>query len=244
MTDDNHPPQPIADLLVKMGHKLPAPVNAIVGYTRMLLEGLAGPLNEMQAADLARIHHNSLQLLAMLSDIQTYARLEAGQLAAEAECGRFAMGDVLAQAAQAARERLGGKPLALAVLCEDDLPSVCGVANFTAQVLENLLGHLLEFMTEGEITLSAGHSPENLRGQPAVQVIVAGQGASLPLHHPATIFEPLHDLRSAEGEVVGNTGLRLAVARALVALQGGELWLAQLPPGMAVFCLLLSLADE
>ncbi|WP_410961982.1 sensor histidine kinase, partial [Salmonella sp. SAL4457] len=69
-----------SQFLANMSHEFRTPLNAILGYTRMLLQGVSGPLADEQSKDLSRVDSNASTLLSLINDILDISRIEAGKM--------------------------------------------------------------------------------------------------------------------------------------------------------------------
>src|SRR3972149_5283068 len=66
--------------LANMSHELRTPLNSIIGFSRGILKGIDGPINETQAQDLTAIYNSGQHLLGLINDILDLSRIEAGKM--------------------------------------------------------------------------------------------------------------------------------------------------------------------
>src|SRR5262249_4433553 len=69
-----------SDFLANMSHELRTPLNSIIGFSRVILKGIDGPLTEMQEQDLTTIYNSGLHLLNLINDILDQAKIAAGKM--------------------------------------------------------------------------------------------------------------------------------------------------------------------
>ena len=202
--------------LAIMSHELRTPLNAIGGYTELLQLGLRGEVTSAQIEDLIRIRRSKDHLLAVISDILTFARAEAGVLpltmvaVGVAELIRDAV-DMLGPQYEAKGVRLEVAPVPVDVFLRGDREKV-------QQVVLNLLSNALKFTEpRGEVVLSC-----QVDGG-VVRISVRDSGIGIAPERLADIFEPFVQVDGSLTRRVGGAGLGLAIARNLTTAMGGEL---------------------
>ena len=205
-----------SSFLANMSHELVTPLNAIGGYVTLLQMGLRGPVTAEQEVDLARIRHNQLHLVALISEILTFVRSEGGQLEyrfAEVSVQQ-ALHDVSDMLQGAADER----QLTLVVSVGDDAV-MWADADRLRQILLNLVMNAVKYATGagGQIALSITSRSHT------VAIHVSDNGPGIPGDKLAAIFEPFVQLTSELTERRGGVGLGLAISRELARRMGGEL---------------------
>jgi len=221
--------------LATMSHELRTPLNSILGFTGVLLKGLAGPLNEEQARQLGMVREGGRHLLALITDILDISKIEAGQLQIEHKpfnpCA--ALREVHAALLPAAET----KGLALTCDCAPDLSEpIMGDDRRFRQVLYNLIGNAIKFTAQGNI----GVSLQSQSGELLATVTDTGPGIPPELHD--RLFEPFQQLDAGLGRSQEGTGLGLAVSARLAALMGGRIAFASQPGVGSTFCLHLPLS--
>jgi signal transduction histidine kinase len=203
-----------SQFLRRMSHDLRSPMNAIIGYTRLLRRRLADRVNEREARNLANIETSSGNLLNLINDILDLSRVEAGRI------------------------EVNERPVDLRTLieeCADSLESIVreGVVlrrdladvgllhsdpDRLRQVIMNLIGNATKFTEEGTITLSL-HRHDNK----VVELSIADTGIGIPADDLPHIFDEFRQVERQGGEQSEGTGLGLAIAKKTVDLLGGEL---------------------
>ena len=202
-----------SQFLRRMSHDLRSPMNAIIGYTRLLRRRLADRVDEREARNLANIETSSTNLLNLINDILDLSRIEAGRI----EVIRQPV-DVrdLAQECADSLESIVKEDVVLRREL-DDVGEISCDPDRLRQVLMNLLGNATKFTDAGTITLSVKQDGDN------VELSVADTGIGIPPEDLPHIFDEFRQVERQGGEQSEGTGLGLAIAKKTVELLGGEI---------------------
>ncbi|MEJ2759350.1 MAG: GAF domain-containing protein, partial [Anaerolineales bacterium] len=111
-----------SEFLANMSHELRTPLNSIIGFSRVILKGIDGPINEIQEQDLQAIHHSGQHLLDMINNILDLSKIEAGKM--ELNIEEIALDDVLDSVISTARGLVKEKSIKLLTDIPEDLPLV------------------------------------------------------------------------------------------------------------------------
>jgi signal transduction histidine kinase len=224
-----------SQFLANMSHEFRTPLNAILGYTSLLLEGVAGPLNDKQERNLARVDSNAQHLLALINDILDISRIEAGRMPLTIESIDVAtlVREVLAELEPlVARSRL-----TVSTTMEPDLPVVEGDRAKVKQILVNLVSNAVKFTPAGSVAIGvAAGGPEG-----PVRVSVADTGIGIDPSDQEKIFEDFQQADPSTERRYGGAGLGLAISRRLAHMQSGRLELASQPGQGSTFTLVMPL---
>jgi signal transduction histidine kinase len=207
-----------SQFLASMSHELRTPMNAVLGYTRMLLMNVYGELPEKVRDVHQRIDKSGRHLLGLINDVLDFSKIEAGQLALT--INPYSIRDVIQAVVASTQSLATEKNLALKITVPADLPAVSGDERRIAQVLLNLVGNAIKFTDAGEVRIDAAAD----NGE--VLVSVSDTGPGIAEADQVKIFE---EFRQAEGSITqrkGGTGLGLAIAKRIVELHGGKIWVA------------------
>ena len=137
-----------SEFLANMSHELRTPMNAILGFTELIRDGVYGEVSPKVTAMLERIQANGRHLLGLINDVLDLSKIEAGQL--NLETADYALRDVV-QTVQATTESLAAeKKLGLRIELPDVLPPARGDERRIAQVLLNLVGNAIKFTEAGD----------------------------------------------------------------------------------------------
>jgi len=217
--------------LATMSHELRSPLNSIIGFTALLLEGAAGPLSTAQLEQLRIVQDASLHLLDIINDILDLAKIEAD--AVVVTCTEFDMQALVRRMADRFSVLAAGKGLYLRRQGEQPKVAMAGDARHVEQVLGNLLSNAIKFTANGGVTVSVVPVGDEVR------VSVADTGPGIAESDRPRLFQLFSQLEPADGGIVHGTGLGLAIARRLAEAMGGRIELDSVPGAGSTFTLVL-----
>ena len=203
--------------LANMSHELRTPLNAIIGFSEVMEARLFGELNEKQHEYVRDILQSGQHLLSLINDILDLSKVETGRV--ELATSRFDLAAAVGNAMTLMRERATRSGIRLVQKLDPSIRSITADERRLKQVLINLLSNAVKFTNEGgSVTLRVE------RSDPGIHVSVADTGIGIAPEEQAIVFE---EFRQASGERAREegTGLGLALARRLVELHGGRIWL-------------------
>ena len=207
--------------LANISHDLRTPLTAVITNAEILRDGILGDLTPRQLESVRGIISGGRQLLNQVGEILTYARGAANQLALVSS--RFAIKEVLEQVSKLNESLLKKKRLTLWVESEPGLSPVIADREKIAHVVGNLLGNAIEFTPSGgRVWLRASRSPGDVPEAQLVEVGDTGVGIA-PEHHDL-IFREFAQVDATPSRPHHGTGLGLTIARKLVELHGGRIW--------------------
>jgi len=227
-----------SQFLTVMSHELRTPLNAIVGYQDLLEAEVAGPLTDMQREHLGRIKTGARQLIELINQILSLARIESGREEVVRE--PLDLGEVVCEVAALMEALAAQKGLRLTTAIPERPVRIESDPGKVRQVLMNLLGNAVKFTGEGTIEVSV----ESTEEQATLRVRDTGMG--IPDELRERVFEPFVQADSSPTRGYGGTGLGLAVSRELARLLGGELSIEQSSPSGSSFDFMLPIrpADQ
>jgi PAS domain S-box-containing protein len=208
------------DFLAAMSHELRTPLNSIIGFSRVILKGIDGPVTDMQRNDLQTIHDSGKHLLGLVNDILDQAKIEANKMELAREV--FNLEEVIKGVMASAVGLKKEKPIRLYTELPPNFPNAFGDEFRTRQILLNLISNAIKFTEEGSVTTSAYVIYEN--DQPFIQVSVTDTGIGIKSEDFDKLFESFQQVDNSTTRAAEGTGLGLPLARSLAHLQGGRIW--------------------
>ena len=204
-----------AEFLAVMSHELRTPLNAIAGYAELLSLGVSGQLSEKQADAVARIRTNQQHLLALIDDVLSFAKIEAGTTMVTPQHVRLR--NALDELEPHVRPELLQKKLTMSYDPGDPGLEVVADPTKLRQILLNVLGNAIKFTpTGGRIALDV------LRDSEFARIRVADSGIGVPTENLEQIFEPFFQVDSGTTREYPGVGLGLAISRDLARAMGGD----------------------
>lgn len=208
-----------SQFLASMSHELRTPLNSIIGFSRVMLKGIDGPLTDMQEQDLTTIYNSGNHLLNLINDILDQAKIEANEL--NLKFAYFEIKPMIESVRSIAIGMLKEKTLDLLVEVAPNLPQPYGDEFRSRQILLNLVSNAIKFTQEGSITIRA-YLIEGQVGH-MIRIDVVDSGIGIAEEDLPTVFEQFRQVDSSLTRTVGGTGLGLPISRSLAELQGGQL---------------------
>jgi GAF domain-containing protein/CheY-like chemotaxis protein/anti-sigma regulatory factor (Ser/Thr protein kinase) len=207
--------------LANMSHELRTPLNSIIGFSRVMLKGISGPLTEMQEQDLSTIYNSGNHLLNLINDILDQAKIEANQL--KLETAYFDIKNVVEGGKSIAVGLLKDKPeLEFLVDVAPNLPQAYGDEFRSRQILINLLSNAIKFTNDGGVHLRV-YAVHDDDGDVMLRMDVTDSGIGIEEEDLPAVFEQFQQVDSSLTRTAGGTGLGLPISKSLAELQGGNL---------------------
>ncbi len=207
--------------LANVSHDLRTPLTAVITHAEILRDGILGDLTPRQLESVRGIISGGRQLLNQVGEILTYARGAANQLTLVPTT--FHLREVLEQVSALNESLLKKKRISLAVDTEHELPLVSADREKIAHVVGNLLGNAIDFTPAGgRVWLHATRAPGE--ALPSVRVEVGDTGVGIASEHHDLIFREFAQVDSTASRPHHGTGLGLTIARKLVELHQGRIW--------------------
>jgi len=212
-----------SQFLANMSHELRTPLNSIIGFSRVILKGIDGPLTDMQQTDLQAIYESGQHLLGLINDVLNISKIEAGKM--ELTFESVDLNEVIRGVMATAIALVKDKFIELQQSVPSDLPPVYGDTRRIRQVLLNLVSNAAKFTEEGYIRVeveAASPLEEGQEGEVVIAVIDSGMG--IPPAKIRDIFEPFTQVDASSTRRVGGTGLGLSISKHFVEMHGGRIW--------------------
>jgi signal transduction histidine kinase len=208
--------------LANISHDLRTPLTAVITHAEILRDGILGELTDRQLDSIGGIISGGRQLLGQVGEILTYARGAANQLILSPS--RFHLRAVVSQLRALNESLVTRKGLHLEAEVADDLDPVTADREKVAHIVGNLLGNAIDFTPQGgRVWVRAWRAVGPAGAECVVEVGDTGIGID-PEHHEL-VFREFAQVDSSASRQHHGTGLGLTIARKLVELHGGRIWL-------------------
>jgi PAS domain S-box-containing protein len=205
-----------SQFLANMSHELRTPLNSIIGYTKLILDGIEGEITEEQRKDLQTVYNNSQSLLALINDLLDLSKIEAGRVTVSDEA--FTLTELLDEVLPAIRRLAEGKKLALEYSVAPTIDHLYADRAKTKQTLINLLGNAVKFTEKGGIKLNIAE------GDGEFIFSVSDTGLGIKKEDLEVIFDSFKQVGPAQIAGFEGSGLGLAISKQFVEMQGGRIW--------------------
>jgi two-component system sensor histidine kinase BarA len=221
-----------SNFLATISHELRTPLTSVIGYSEMLLDGLAGPLAPEQREYVATIMEKGDHLLQMITSILDVSKIESGQL--KLTLSEVNLAEVVEEAFRTVVPLASKKGQTLDLVVEGTLPVMQIDREKVRQILVNLLGNAVKFTPQnGKIELWAGLGPASqvpdetdpfdpFVGQ-EVRVRVTDTGIGIPGDQHQKIFENFYQVDSSSTREYGGAGIGLSIAKSYAEAHGGRI---------------------
>lgn len=227
-----------SEFLSTMSHELRTPMNAIEGFSSIMLSRMGGvDYNEKTERYLNKVQSNSQRLLHLINDFLDLSRIESGRL--ELAYLPIAPADMVQKWKDELEVLVEKKDVAFEVSIDPNLPeTIYGDEEALSKIATNLLGNAFKFTSQGKVELKLERRAENM----AIQVTDTGIG--IPPHAREFIFDEFRQVDQSSKRVYGGTGLGLAIVQKFVREMGGTVSLESEVGKGSTFTVLLPIQTE
>lgn len=206
--------------LANMSHELRTPLNSIIGFSRVILKGIDGPVTDLQEQDLTAIYNAGTHLLGLINDILDISRIEAGKMELGFEVVDLV--NLITSVMSTAKGLVKERSVRLETYFEPNLPLIKADPTRLRQVILNLLQNASKFTEEGTISVKVVRQI-NTRGKQEVMISVSDTGTGIAPGDQEKLFEPFTQVDASPTRKAGGTGLGLSITRNLIELHGGQI---------------------
>ena len=206
--------------LANMSHELRTPLNSIIGFSRVILKGIDGPISDLQRQDLTAIYNSGQHLLGLINDMLDLAKIEAGKMDMAFE--ETDVAEIITSVMSTASGLVKDKPIRLTHRLPQVLPHVRADPIRVRQVLLNLLSNAAKFTEQGEISVEAV-AQRDAAGIDEVVVRVSDTGPGISEADQAKLFQAFSQVDDSPTRRTGGSGLGLSISQQLIQLQGGRI---------------------
>ncbi|MFN8398836.1 MAG: GAF domain-containing protein [Anaerolineales bacterium] len=209
-----------SQFLANMSHELRTPLNSIIGFSRVILKGIDGPVTELMQQDLTAIYNSGQHLLGLINDILDSAKIEAGKM--ELAFDEVNIQDLTHSVLSTMSGLIKDKPIEMRQFIEQNTPTVRADAIRIRQVMINLLSNAAKFTEEGSITVNVSSYREE--GKKLVKISVTDTGAGISAQDQEKLFQAFSQVDASPTRKSGGTGLGLSICKQLINMHGGQIW--------------------
>lgn len=205
-----------SEFLTRMSHEFRTPMNAILGFTELMLDEVYGEISPSLRRPLTDVQANGKHLLHLINDVLDLSKIEAGRM--ELTLSEYSVRDVVDAVAGSLRSLAAEKDLAFVAGAQKDIPLAIGDQRRITQCLMNLAGNALKFTRQGRIELWV-----ELQGKTLVYR-VSDTGIGIPRDQIDHLFQEFQQLDPTIAHEFGGTGLGLSITRKFIEMHGGRIW--------------------
>jgi PAS domain S-box-containing protein len=203
-----------SEFLASMSHELRTPINALIGYSALLLDGVLGDVNPKQRDALVRGRAAAEHLLNLINDILDLAKIEAGKMPLHLE--DVSLRDVTLEVTQQIEPMVRKKQLDFVIDVANDCPVIYTDRTKVKQILLNLLSNAVKFTNHGRVAVEAQCAPGGVR------IDVVDTGIGIRPSDLQAIWEDFRQVDQSRTREFGGTGLGLSITRKLLERLGGS----------------------
>jgi len=204
-----------SSFLATMSHELRTPLNSIIGFTGILLKGLAGPLNEEQLKQMTMVQNSSRHLLALINDVLDISKIETGQLVLSVTS--FELRPSIERMVGLVSPMAEKKGIEIRMDIQDDIGTAANDQRRLEQVILNLLNNAVKFTEKGHVRISCRSENDHCL------LSVSDTGIGIRPEEIPVIFQPFHQIDTGLARRHEGTGLGLSICKKLLDTMGGTI---------------------
>ncbi|MDX1437657.1 MAG: ATP-binding protein, partial [Anaerolineales bacterium] len=208
-----------SQFLANMSHELRTPLNSIIGFSRVILKGIDGPVTKLQEQDLTAIYNAGQHLLGLINNILDLSKVEAGKM--EFNIEEVDLADLIENVMFTTAGLIKNKPIQIHKNIDPTVPAIEADPLRIRQVLLNLLSNAAKFTEEGSISVTC--RLEDTVDGPAVLVSVRDTGPGVAPEDLEKLFLPFSQVDASPTRKTGGTGLGLSISKHLIEMHGGKI---------------------
>jgi len=210
-----------SDFVSIISHELRTPLTSIKESVSLVLDGVAGPLNENQGEFLTIAKNNIDRFTRLITDILDFSKLESGEIIMHKK--KAGINEVIKEVCAASRPGVEKKGMSLELELSIGLDDIWFDPEKIKQVLNNLISNAIKFNKEkGKIKIFSGQ--EQIDGRDAIKVTIEDTGIGISKDEILNLFNHFSPLDTSLTRSNSGIGLGLAVSKRIIALHGGDMW--------------------
>ncbi|MEM6423715.1 MAG: ATP-binding protein [Cyanobacteria bacterium P01_D01_bin.128] len=225
-----------SEFLANTSHELRTPLNGMIGFLRLVLDGMADDPDE-QEDFIREAHQSALHLLNLINDVLDIAKIEAGKM--QIDMGTVELEELFSNVENFTRPQAEQKGLAYEISMPPTRDNILLQGNYQRllQVMLNLIGNAIKFTHEGSVTVNAEvkHQKVTFQGKEwpgMVKIKVADTGIGVSLEKQDRLFQTFSQVDGERTRQYGGTGLGLAISQKLVEAMGGVVQFISMGEGL------------
>ena len=204
-----------SQFLATMSHELRTPMNAIMGFSQMLLLERYGSLTSQQKDMVERIFNNGQNLLTMLNEVLDFSKIEAGHLTLN--LAKFNLSQLVTITVEELRSLAAEKNIDLHLETHLKNALVVNDQNYLQRILINLISNAIKFTDNGVVWVTVGQVND------CIEISIKDTGIGIEPQHIQTIFEAFRQVDQSLTRKHSGTGLGLAITDSLVKMMQGTI---------------------
>jgi PAS domain S-box-containing protein len=201
--------------LASISHELRTPLNSIIGFSGILLQKIAGPLNNEQSKQLNMVKDSSQHLLALINDVLDISKIESGRLELISES--FNIKKVIAESIKSLMPLAEAKNLKIDVCVSKEVGTITGDSWRVKQVFIHLLDNAVKFTEKGKVTIRSKVVHNHL------ETSITDTGMGIKPEDTGSLYQRFTQVDTGLARVKEGTGLGLALSKKLVEMMGGTI---------------------
>lgn len=206
-----------SEFLATMSHELRTPLNAIIGFAEVLRDEVSGSLSTDQKEFVSDIHSSGQHLLSMINGILDLSKIEAGKL--ELQYEEFSLEETIKEVLNTIEGAFHKKCIRVRVYIHNDIPQIMADKEKFQQIMHNLLSNAFKFTPEnGRVSINAKLINQH------VQIAVSDTGIGIRQEDMDKLFKAFLQVDGSFSRQYEGSGLGLILAKRLVELHGGKIW--------------------
>ena len=221
--------------LANMSHELRTPMNAIIGYSEMLIEEAEELEPEEFVPDLKKIQAAGRHLLGLINDVLDISKIEAGKMTLYLE--EFDLAAILSDVASTVKPLFDQNGNRLDLCCPSDIGVMVADLTKVRQCLLNLLSNATKFTDHGLVTLTVTVAPCVDGSADRIRLEVADTGIGMTEEQQGRLFQSFSQADHSTTRKYGGTGLGLAISREFSRMMGGDITVVSAPGQGSTFTL-------
>jgi hypothetical protein len=201
--------------LATMSHELRTPLNSIIGFTGIMLQGLAGPLNPEQQKQMTMVQNSSRHLLSLINDVLDISKIEAGQLDLSYES--FDLRASIEKMIKLIIPQVDKKGLDIHVDLPDSQAMVTSDQRRMEQVILNLLNNAVKFTDQGNVSVVCRAEKDDFI------LSFSDTGIGIKEEDLPDLFQPFTQIDTGLARKREGTGLGLSICKRILDIMGGTI---------------------